>query len=39
MSLAAQAQTLHIATIELGPNDLAAPRITRRTDDFPPNLE
>jgi len=30
---------LHMAPIELGPDDLASSRTPRRTDDFPPNLE
>src|SRR5215475_9464476 len=37
--LAAQTVMHHIESIELRPNDLASPRMPRRTDDFPPNLE
>jgi CspA family cold shock protein len=37
--LATETAMLHIAPIELRPDDLASPRTSRRTDDFPPKLE
>jgi len=37
VNLARQSAMLHMAPIELGPDDLASSRTPRRTDDFPPN--
>jgi hypothetical protein len=39
MFLAEKAPVRYVSLIEFRPDDMASPRITRRTDHLPPNLE